>query len=143
MRKSRIVPLGCLILLFAAVTRLAGIQEVERSQLPATYIPSGKQMFKDYCAACHGPDARGRGPVTATLAKHAPDLTTLAKRHSGAFPREYVSNVLRFGKGFSSHGSFDMPVWGPLFQSLDNYNEASVRQRIKNLCDYLDSIQEK
>jgi len=31
----------------------------------------------------------------------------------------------------------------PLFQYLENYNEAAVRQRIKNLCDYLESIQEK
>jgi hypothetical protein len=36
-----------------------------------------------------------------------------------------------------------MPVWGPIFRYLENYNEAAVRQRIKNLCDFLESIQEK
>jgi hypothetical protein len=50
---------------------------------------------------------------------------------------------LRFGPGLFSHGSSEMPVWGPIFQYLDNYDEAAVRQRIKNLCDYLESIQEK
>jgi hypothetical protein len=35
-----------------------------------------------------------------------------------------------------------MPVWGPIFQYLENYNESAVGQRIKNLCDYLESIQE-
>ena len=58
---------------------------------------------------------------------------------TGSFPIE----GLRFGPGFSAHGAADMPVWGPIFQYLENYNEAAVRQRIKNLCDYLESMQEK
>jgi mono/diheme cytochrome c family protein len=117
--------------------------ESDKSQLPATYVPSGKSMFKQYCAACHGADAKGRGPATPTLNMRVPDLTTLSKRHDGKFPYEYVESVLRFGPGFAAHGSADMPVWGPIFQYLENYNEAAVRQRIKNLCDYLESIQQK
>lgn len=114
-----------------------------KSQLPPAYVPSGKTMFKQYCAACHGADAKGRGPATPTLNMRVPDLTALAKRHDGKFPREYVESTLRFGPGFSAHGSAEMPVWGPVFQYLENYNEAAVRQRIKNLCDYIESIQEK
>jgi len=57
------------------------------------------------------------------------------------FPEEYVTNVLRFGFSFSAHGSSEMPVWGPIFQYEERYNEAAVRQRIKNLCEYLESIQ--
>ena len=67
----------------------------------------------------------------------------MAKRYGGTFPTNYVTSVLRFGPGFSTHGSSEMPVWGPIFQYLDNYNEAAVRQRIKNLCEYLEFIQEK
>jgi len=48
-----------------------------------------------------------------------------------------------FGPGLSVHGSSEMPVWGPIFQGVEHYNEAAVRQRIKNLCEYLESIQEK
>ncbi len=114
-----------------------------KSQLPPTYVPSGKTMYKQFCAACHGADGKGRGPATPTLNTRVPDLTTLAKRHDGKFPSDYVTSVLRFGPGFSAHGSSEMPVWGPLFEYLENYNEAAVRQRIKNLCDYLESIQEK
>ncbi len=72
-----------------------------------------------------------------------PDLTTLSKRHDGKFPYEYVEAVLRFGPGLSAHGSSEMPIWGPIFQYLENYNEAAVRQRIKNLCDYIESLQQK
>ena len=72
-----------------------------------------------------------------------PDLTMLAKRHDGKFPYEYVSDVLRFGTRILSHGSSDMPIWGPIFGSLDNYNEPAVRKRIKDLSDYLASLQQK
>ena len=116
---------------------------VEKTQFPPTYVPSGKAMYKQYCAACHGADAKGHGPVASSLNTRPPNLTTLAKRHEGKYPYDYVSGVLRFGPGSSAHGSADMPVWGPIFQYVDNYDENAVRQRIKNLCDYLESIQEK
>jgi mono/diheme cytochrome c family protein len=117
--------------------------DTKKSQLPSTYVPSGKTMFKQYCAACHGSDGKGRGPAAPALNSSVPDLTTLAKRHDGKFPYDYVSTVLRFGPGFTVHGSVEMPVWGPIFQYLENYNEVAVRQRIANICDYLAFIQAK
>ena len=118
-------------------------QEDGKVQFPPAYVPSGRQMYREYCASCHASDGKGRGPVATSLRKAPPNLTTLARAHGGNFPREYVTNVLRFGPGYSAHGSSEMPVWGPIFQYLENYNEAAVRERIKNLCDYLESIQEK
>jgi mono/diheme cytochrome c family protein len=118
-------------------------QEDGKVQFPPVYVPSGRQMYREYCASCHGSNGKGRGPVATSLRKPPPNLTTLARTHGGNFPREYVTNVLRFGPGYSAHGSPEMPVWGPIFQYFENYNEAAVRQRIKNLCDYLESIQEK
>lgn len=120
-----------------------GLYQDDKVQLPPTYVPSGKQMYKEYCASCHGVDGKGRGPTTPFFRKPAPNLTRLSTKYAGKFPVEYVAAVLRFGPGLAAHGSSDMPVWGPLFQYLDQYNEAAVRQRIKNLCDYLESIQEK
>jgi len=116
---------------------------VDRDQLPPDFVPSGKQMFKQYCAACHGLNAKGRGPARAALKIPAADLTTLAQRHGGEFPVEYVTNVLQFGPGVAAHGSSDMPTWGPIFQYLENYNQAAVQKRIKNLCDYLSTLQQK
>lgn len=145
MTLRRIIISLCLLLLAfgTAAPQNSGPKPDDKSQLPPGYVPSGKAMFKQYCAACHGADAKGRGPATPTLNMRVPDLTTLAKRHDGKFPREYVESVLKFGPGFSAHGSPEMPVWGPIFQYLENYNEAAVRQRIKNLCDYLESVQQK
>lgn len=121
----------------------SGPRRDHQSQLPPSYVPSGKAMFKQYCASCHGADGKGRGPATPGLNTRVRDLSTLSKRHGGKFPFEYVENVLRFGPGLSAHGSSEMPVWGPIFQYLENYNEAAVRQRIRNLCDYIESLQTK
>jgi len=96
--------------------RSCGIQE---SELPAVYVPLDRQIYKHYCAACHGSDGKGHGPVARSLRKPPPDLTTLAKRHGGMFPEEYVTNVLRFGFGFSAHGSSEMP-YGDRSSSMRN-----------------------
>ena len=138
----RIVLLGLLILLVSA----AGAQDKPPAhKVPArrTVAASGKQTYMHYCASCHGADARGDGPAAFMLKTTPPDLTTLAKRHGGKFPYEYVSDVLRFGTRIRSHGSSDMPIWGPIFGSMDNYDEVAVRKRIKDLSDYLASLQQK
>lgn len=102
---------------------------------------SGRQTYQQYCASCHGENAKGGGPAAAALKTPPPDLTTLAKQNGGKFPYEYVGGVVRFGKPISAHGSSDMPVWGPIFNFVD-YNEVAIRKRIKNLCDYLASLQQ-
>ena len=112
-------------------------------EIPPTYVPSGEAMYKQYCGACHGLDGKGNGPSAFMLKTPPPDLTTLAARHMGTFPREYVGNILRFGPGTSAHGSSEMPTWGTIFQLIDKNNERAVQQRIKNLTDYLASLQQK
>jgi len=130
------------LLLVVCIAGARGGQPVDET-LPSNYVPSGKQMYTQYCASCHGIDAKGQGPFTHMLKVPPPDLTTLAKRHGGKFPEEYVSNILTFGPGANDlHGTADMPTWGPIFQYLDKDNELAVQQRIKNLCDYLASLQE-
>ena len=138
------------IFLFGALFFVAGAigvngrPAVDQTQLPTNYVPTGQVMYKQYCAACHGTGAKGDGPMASLLKVPPANLTTLAKRHNGEFPYEYVSNVLRFGPGPTMlHGTSDMPTWGPIFQHLDKNNEKVVQQRIKNLSDYLASLQEK
>jgi len=131
----------CIVLLVSSAASSG--REVDQTQLPPGYMPSGEQMYKQYCAACHGADAKGNGPMGALLKTPPPDLTTLAQRHMGKFPYDYVSNVLEFGPGVPAHGSSDMPTWGPIFRHYDKQNERVVRQRIRNLCNYLASLQGK
>jgi mono/diheme cytochrome c family protein len=108
---------------------------------------SGAEMFKEYCAVCHGADGRGNGPVASALKIPPADLTTLTKRHGGNFPSAYVTTVLQNGVQESKvHGSKDMPIWGPLFGSISSEKfQASpeVNLRISNLIVYLKSLQSK
>jgi len=107
------------------------------------YVPSGEVLYRQFCANCHGLDAKGDGPMAAALKVPPANLTLLAKKNMGKFPRESVERTLRFGTGPTAHGTSDMPAWGPIFQFFDKNNERAVQRRIKNLCDYLESVQVK
>lgn len=108
-------------------------------------IPSlaGQDLFSFYCASCHGRDARGNGPVASALNTPPPDLTRLARRNGGNFPRERVVQYIAGGGTTprGAHGSPEMPVWGPIFRALDPSDERLVLIRIENVVQYLESVQ--
>ena len=139
---NRNILFGALLLVvFATGTKAKLAANNVQTETPD--IASGKKTYVEYCAACHGDDGKGMGPAASALKTPPPDLTTLAKRHAGKFPDDYVAEIVRFGKPIQAHGSADMPVWGPIFSARDKFNEVAVRRRIKNLCDYLATLQEK
>lgn len=80
---------------------------------PAARTPSGAQDFAAFCAACHGPDARGDGPAAAGLTRRPPDLTGLAARNGGAFPATRVMAKI-WGYTGGRGGAQVMPAFGPL-----------------------------
>jgi hypothetical protein len=43
----------------------------------------GADLFRAYCASCHGRDAKGHGPAAPALKATVPDLTVLAKNNGG------------------------------------------------------------
>jgi mono/diheme cytochrome c family protein len=105
--------------------------------------PTGADLYKKNCAACHGNDLKGNGPAPYPFKDMTPDLTTLAKRHGGNFPDSYVSDVLQKGVVLPDHGPAEMPTWGPDFRARDGMDETQVQLRITNLIIYLKSVQEK
>ena len=113
--------------------------------VPITSAPanSGKEMFNSYCAVCHGKDAKGDGPAASAMKTPPADLTGLAKKDGGKYPAAHVASVMRGQATTPSHGSQDMPVWGPLFSSLSPGHDAQVQQRITNLVTYIESLQQK
>jgi mono/diheme cytochrome c family protein len=145
----------CNLLVFGAAVSILGIagaqdNQIKKTQVRPTSPVSGAQMFKEYCAVCHGPSGKGGGPVATALKVPPPDLTTLAQRHDGKFPDDYVSNVLKNGVQNPAHGSGEMPVWGPIFDTMNRWkalcpgmDETPVTLRITNLTNYLKSIQKK
>jgi mono/diheme cytochrome c family protein len=131
MRQALLVS-AIVFLIFAALAK--GQSTVAQAPFPSEWVPSGEVMYKQFCASCHGARARGNGPAASILKARPPDLK---------FPYEYVSSILRFGPGFSAHGSSDMPTWGPIFQTIDGNSDPAVQDRIRNLVDDLASLQRK
>jgi mono/diheme cytochrome c family protein len=100
----------------------------------------GSELFKFYCANCHGLDAKGRAASSSMRAPSA-DLTTLAINNGGVFPRDAVRDIIVHGAGKgSAHGQKDMPVWGTIFRALEP-SDAMVEIRVDNLVRYLESLQ--
>ena len=107
---------------------------------------SGGELFERYCAACHGLDARGTGPVARTLNKTVPDLTALAAAAAGEFPAVAVREAIDGRAMAISHGSRSMPVWGYEFwveEGADIVAERNAREMIDRIVDYVESIQEE
>ena len=119
---------------------------VKTTPIKQTSPASGKEMFAAYCAPCHGADGKGNGPAAPSMKATPTDLTQMAKKNGGKFPANSLASTLKFGSGGTAagaHGSASMPVWGPLFQSLDRFHDTSVQQRVSNLITYVESIQAK
>jgi len=113
--------------------------------VPITKTPSnsGKEMFNSYCAVCHGKDGKGGGPAATAMKTPPTDLTALAQKSSGKYPAAHVAAVIHGQAATPSHGSQDMPVWGPLFSSISQGHEAQVQQRVTNLVTYIEGLQAK
>lgn len=106
------------------------------------YSVKGPDLFHAHCAACHGADGKGGGPAAPALKAKVADLTMLAKNNGGKFPSDHVRKFIA-GEGVSiSHGSRDMPVWGPIFHQIETDQDFG-NVRLDNLTKYLESIQQK
>lgn len=115
--------------------------QVKREPIKPIESVSGSATFKAYCAQCHGVSGRGDGPAAKALKTPPADLTTLAKRNSGKFPTGGVKQVINGDTMSPAHGSREMPMWGPVFRSVES--PSTVELRIANLVKYLEDIQEK
>jgi mono/diheme cytochrome c family protein len=118
----------------------ADAQTVKQGTAPRIQSVAGVDTFKTYCAVCHGPQAKGNGPAATALKKTPADLTTIAKRNGGKFSAPDVEAVIMGQQVMASHGSRDMPIWGPVFQSLAP-DDSFMKLRVANLVEYLKTIQ--
>jgi len=100
----------------------------------------GPDLFRAYCASCHGTNAKGNGPVAASLKEKVANLTVLSKDNGGKFPEARVRKVIMGDDIVAAHGSREMPVWGPIFHQIEwDVDRGNVR--LDNLVKYLESIQ--
>ena len=133
-----------LVALFAAIGSLAYAQskpKIKKVSAEYTSPASGPEMFRAYCAACHGTDGTGTGPAATALNKQPANLTQLSKKNGGKFP---ALRVVQFIQGddmsmVAAHGTRDMPMWGTIFRTMGD--PTAVKFRLTNLTNYIESLQ--
>ena len=106
------------------------------------YSIKGPDLYRAHCAACHGSEGKGDGPMVAALKIKVPDLTVLAKNNAGQFPAANVRKTITGQDVLLSHGSREMPIWGPIFHQVEDDRDFG-NVRVENLVKYLQSIQQK
>jgi mono/diheme cytochrome c family protein len=102
-------------------------------------IDLGELSYESNCAACHGRNGKGDGPVSAELRTKPSDLTSIAKGNGGVFPADVLYRIIDGRRTIRAHGTYEMPVWGAIFLRSDS--EDVVRNRILAIIAYLKSIQ--
>jgi mono/diheme cytochrome c family protein len=123
----------------AAQTKDTAVKQYEH----LIYSVRGTDLYHAHCAACHGPDGKGSGPAAVALKRKPADITVLAKNNGGEFPKQRVQIFISGDDpSLLSHGSREMPVWGPIFHQIEEDQDFG-NVRLKNLIKYLESIQQK
>ena len=105
---------------------------------------NGHDLFRTYCASCHGQTGAGDGPIASAMRRKPANLRQIAKRNGGEYPSELVYRVIDGRQPVRGHGGPDMPVWGDAFaRATDAPDEATIKLKIQALVAYLQSIQEQ
>jgi len=113
---SSLAIVGCILL-----SNIASVNALDKT----AQIKLGETEYLNNCAACHGKDAKGNGPVAAVLTTKPFDLTMISKRFDGKYHRDFVYKVIN----------------GHEIISYEHDNQAMVFGRIMSLVAYLESIQ--
>jgi mono/diheme cytochrome c family protein len=138
------MPMLLLAFLFPLFTGWGVVAQTASHWQPLIRPVDGPGIFQNYCAACHGVDARGRGPASGALKQRVPDLTRLSQANDGVFPFQHVKTTILLGSDdlIPAHGSKRMPIWGPIFHEIEFDRDLGC-VRLENVTSYLESIQKK
>lgn len=109
---------------------------------------TGKLLYMDICAACHGLDGTGDGPMAPALTIAPPDLTGLTAANDGVFPIVKVVFLIDGRDPMIAHGG-PMPIFGPYLDggasaamSAPDGTPILTSPAIVDLVTYLQSIQQ-
>jgi mono/diheme cytochrome c family protein len=137
-----------IILVLAGVATFAICASAQATKPVKTVAPhlttaiSGKVLYGQYCAVCHGMDGRGDGPAAVALKQSPTDLTQLSRQNNGEFPEERFIKMMNGEVATAAHGSAEMPIWGTDFRNTTT-NTNVVQDRIHALLNYVEELQAK
>ena len=142
MSKTFIAVLVVFVFILAGISAAADPKPaIKEVPIAPTSAASGDEMYKAYCAVCHGNDGKGGGPAAAAMKVPPPDLTTLAKNNGGKFPATKVYVAISGDFSFAAHGSPKMPIWGQVFRQTKGSSDSMLR--VSNLTNHVASMQAK
>jgi len=104
-------------------------------------VAEGRAMYLEHCASCHGITGDGKGPVARALKTPPTNLRLLSDLYGNPLQDAKVARAIDGRAEVKAHGPRDMPVWGKRFLSADHGDESKVKERIRKLVAYLQSIQ--
>lgn len=107
---------------------------------------TGKTIFAEHCASCHGADGKGDGPKAAGMQPPPADLTKITSRAGGTFPAAHINAIITYGGGIASHTKGAMPIWGKVFSEEGGGGTGGAnysRRAIVGLKRYLETIQQQ
>ena len=106
----------------------------------------GRALFMANCAVCHGSDGKGDGPMARSMRTVPPNLTLIAVRNGGEFPRARVLSTID-GYARSNMDGPNMPEFGALLEGdlvpLDTGDGVltPTPRKLVALLEYIESIQ--
>ncbi|MGA7327205.1 MAG: cytochrome c [Rhodomicrobium sp.] len=118
------------------------LPEAAAAQNPCGYAftITGQQLYDQHCAACHGKDGKGDGPLAGAQKTAPANLTKIEQRNGGQFPGDRIADIIRFGGGIPGHETEGkMPVWGKVFSG--ECGPAFSRRAVVELDHYLRQMQ--
>lgn len=107
---------------------------------------SGREIYLENCAGCHGEAAMGDGPLAALISIDMPDLTVLARRYGGVFPLVDVVRQIDGRVEMRGHGG-PMPVFGAMLSGASAVVDTAAgdpvitKAAVLAVADYLESLQ--
>ena len=117
------------------------------ASVPVTAYPAssdmGADLYRQYCAVCHGPHGAGDGPVADALRTKPTDLTRLGRAANGKFPELRVMSFIRGEAETNAHGNREMPMWGRVFLNDSGGRPELVQMRIYAVMKYIEELQVK
>lgn len=136
--------LAAFLLAPAAATPASAQEPAAQPQVEMRQRVTGGEVFRTYCATCHGTSGRGDGPLAGAMRRRPADLTEIARRNGGEYPSEVVFRTIDGKTPVRGHGGPDMPVWGDAFaRARDGGDATTVKERIDSLVDFIRSLQVK
>ena len=138
---------GKLMLLGAALASLGALAGAGAAAAQDAVI--GQDEYRLHCAACHGLEGRGDGPIGQMLKTPAPNLAMIAERNGGKFPVQKIYDIIEGSSVIAAHGTREMPLWGDRYRKMSkpvtpdqaNMGNEQAEMRILSLVYYLGTLQ--